>query len=95
MANDLAGVRKSVLDEMERAEHAKKGAIIAGAILEAVLLGVAVWLLEPGDRFQSMVFVLFILSYMIPCIGLIALGSHVSRSTLRILAALEAGDRDR
>lgn len=95
MTADLDGVRRSVLDEVDRANRARVLAIGAAALAEAVLLSAAVWLIDWADRTQVVLFVLFVLTYVTLGLGLIALGTHVSRSTARVVAAVAAAGESR
>ena len=90
---DLDAIRASVLTQMERHERSVKLAILAAALAEAVLLGMALWLVDFSNRFEIVVLVLAVLSYTIIAFGLLALGAHVSRVGDRILAALPPADR--
>jgi hypothetical protein len=42
-----------------------------------------------GDRTHVLLLVAMVATYTIVCVGLVALGAHVNRSTLRILHALQ------
>jgi len=90
MNRDLDSVRISVLDDMERTARVRTVAIAAAAVAEAALLSTAVWLIDWEQKTQITMFVLFVLTYFVIALGLIALGTHVSRSTMRIVAAIEA-----
>lgn len=89
-AQDLDGIRHSVLDRMERGDRLVKGAIIAAAILEGLLLVVAIVIADWNNPLDRLVFVLAILTYSVIACGLVALAGHISRSTGRVLIALES-----
>lgn len=87
----LDEVRVSVLDRMERAERNRKLAIFGAAAVELVLILVAFMMVDWDVRIERLVFVLAVLSYTIIVLGLAALGAHMTRSSGRILAALDDG----
>ena len=89
-AQDLDGIRHGVLDRMERGDRLVKGAIMAAAILEGLLLVVAIVIADWSNPLDRLVFVLSILTYSVIACGLVALAGHISRSTGRVLIALES-----
>lgn len=89
-AQDLDGIRQGVLDRMERGDRLVKGAIMAAAILEALLLVVAIRIADWSNPLDRLVFILSILTYSVIACGLVALAGHISRSTGRVLIALES-----
>ena len=89
MQNDrLDDIRGSVLDRMERAERNMKLGIFGAALAELALFAIAFVMIDWDVRLEKLLFVFAILTYTIIALGLVALGSHVSRSAARILAAL-------
>ena len=89
---DLDAVRGSVLDRMERHERNVKLAAFGAALAEAGLIAIALAWIDWRDQFQRVVFLMFVLSYSIVILGLVALGAHVSRVADRMLAALTPHD---
>lgn len=87
----LDAARSSVLDQMERADRNRRIAIFGAAAVELLLFMVAFLMVDWSNRFERLVFVLAVLSYTIMVLGLAALGAHVTRSSGRILAALDDG----
>ena len=87
---DLDVVRGRVLDRLERHARNVRYAIFGAATTEAALIAFALFKLNFSERFEVVVFVLFLLTYTVVCLGLLALGSHMSRIGDRVLAALEA-----
>jgi hypothetical protein len=73
---------------MERHARQVQLAIAGGVLLELLMLVIAVSKLQFSNRFEVVVFALFILTYTILVLGLFALGAHVSRVGDRVLAAL-------
>jgi hypothetical protein len=88
--NDLDLIRQSVLDRMERGDKLVRGAIIAAAVVEGLLLAAALFIADWSNPLHRLVFLLSILTYSVIACGLIALAGHISRSTGRVLVALES-----
>ena len=88
-AADLDTIRTGVLDRIERHARNVRFAILGAALAEAALMAIALLKLDFSNRFEVVVFVLFILTYTVIGLGLIALGAHMSRIGDRVLAALE------
>jgi hypothetical protein len=82
--------RGQVLDRMESAQRLINLAAGAAAMLELAMLAACVLLVDWNDRTQALLFLIFILSYFILVLCMLALAGHVSRSTARVLAVLEA-----
>lgn len=92
MANlndSLDEARGNVLDRMESAQRLMNFAIAAAGVLEIAMLAACILLVDWGDRSQVLLFLIFILSYFIIVLGMLALAGHVTRSTGRLLAVLE------
>jgi hypothetical protein len=89
-ANDLDSIRQGVLDRMERGDRLVKGAIVAAAMVEGLLLVVAIFIADWSNPLHRLVFILSILTYSVVACGLVALAGHVSRSVGRVLIALES-----
>jgi hypothetical protein len=89
-ANDLDNIRQGVLDRMERGDRLVKSAIIAAAVVEGLLLAVAVFLADWSNPLHRLVFILSILTYSVVACGLVALAGHISRSVGRVLIAMES-----
>jgi hypothetical protein len=64
--------------------------MLGGVAVEALAIGLALWLVDWSDRTHVLIFVMGILSYTIVLLGLVALGSHVSRARNRVVAVIEA-----
>lgn len=82
-------VISSILDQMERHERRRKLAILGAAAVEALLLVVALLLVNWSDDTQVLLFIFSVLGYTIVVLGLVALGAHVSRVGARVVAALD------
>ena len=87
---DLDSIRESVLDRMERGDRLVKGAIIAAAVVEGLLLAAALFMVDWSNPLHRLVFILSILTYSVIACGLIALAGHISRSVGRVLIAMES-----
>ena len=82
-------IRASVLDRMERQDRLFRLAFFGAVAVEALLLGLALWLINLQDRTQVLILVTSVLGYTIVALGLAALGAHVSRSLSALAAALD------
>ncbi|HUQ20573.1 MAG TPA: hypothetical protein VM099_13240 [Gemmatimonadaceae bacterium] len=89
-AKDLDNIRQSVLDRMERGDKLVRGSIIAAAVVEGLLLAAAMFIADWSNPLHRLVFILAVLTYSVIACGLIALAGHISRSTGRVLVALES-----
>lgn len=77
------------LDRIDRAERHYKQAFLAAVIVEAVMLPVYLLLADFSNRTHVLLLVAMVATYTIVGIGLVALGAHVNRNTLRILRAVQ------
>lgn len=82
-------IRAGVLDRMERHDRRVRLAVVGAAAIEALLLGVVLWLADLKDRTHLLILVTSILGYTIVALGLMALGAHVSRAVSGLAAALD------
>lgn len=86
----LDKARKGVLDQMEAGRKQVNFGFAIFAVLELALLVSCAFLVEWGDRTQVLLLVIFVLSYLMLANGFFILAGHVTRSTGRVLAVLEA-----
>ena len=86
----MDSIRQSVLDRMERHAANMRRAIAGAAVAELLLIVIVMLKLDFANRFEVLVFLLFVMTYTIMLLGLAALGAHVSRVGDRVLAALHA-----
>ncbi|HEY0325880.1 MAG TPA: hypothetical protein VGC46_07885 [Allosphingosinicella sp.] len=86
----LDQARGHVLDRMESGDRMFNFALSAASILELGMLVACILLVDWSDRTQVLLFVIFILSYFILVLCMVALAGHVTRSTARVLAVIEA-----
>ena len=93
MATELGSLdtaRGRVLDRMEAGQRLMRFGTGAAALLEVAMLVTCIVLVDWNDRTQILLFLIFILSYFILVLGMVVLAGHVTNSTARILAALDA-----
>jgi hypothetical protein len=86
----LDKARGKVLDQMEAGRKTMNLGFAVASLMELALLAACVMLVDWGDKTQVMLLVIFILSYGMLAMGLVILAGHVTRSTGRVLAVLEA-----
>ena len=77
------------LDRIDRAERGYKLAFLAAVGLESAVLLLYLVLADFRDRTHMLLLVAMVGTYSITGIGLVALGAHVNRNTLRILRAIQ------
>ena len=85
----LDNARERVLDRMETGRRLVRFGTSAAALLEVAMLIACIVLVDWNDRTQILLFLIFILSYFILVMGMVALAGHVTSATGRILAALD------
>ena len=86
----LDRARVNVLDRMETGQKVMHFGMGAAALLELAMLAACIFLVDWGNREQVLLFVIFLLSYFILVLGMLALAGHVTSATGRILAVLDA-----
>ena len=77
------------LGRIDRAECRYKLAFLAAVGVEGVMLLIYLALADFGDRTHVLLLVAMVATYTIIGVGLVALGAHVNRNTLRILRAVQ------
>ena len=82
-------IREGVIHRMERQAQTIRFIMLGAAAVEALMLGLALYLVDWQQRTHVLLFVFSVLGYTIIVLGLVALGAHVSRTANRIVAALE------
>ena len=78
-----------VLERIERAERRYRLAFLAAVMLEGVMLILYLALADFSNRIHVLLLVATVATYSIVGVGLVALGAHVNRNTLRILRAVQ------
>lgn len=82
--------RRAALDRIERSERHYRLAFYGAALLEGLFLAAFLLLADFKDRVHLLLFISTVAVYTIIALGLLALGAHVNRNTLRVLKAVEA-----
>lgn len=82
-------VQRTALDRIERTERHYKTAFFGAAIVEALFLAGFLLLADLANRTHVLLLIATVAVYSILAFGLLALGVHVNRNTLRILKAIE------
>jgi hypothetical protein len=90
MNDRLDRVRGQVLDRMESGQRLINVALGGATVLELGMLVACILLIDWNNRTQVLLFLIFILSYFIIVLCMLALAGHVTRSTARVLAVLQA-----
>ena len=78
-----------VLDRIDRTEQRYKLAFFAAVAIEALMLPAYLALADLGNRTHLLLLIATVATYTILGLGLVALGAHVNRNTLRILRAVQ------
>ena len=81
-----------VLAQMHRHAQHVRMAVIAAAMVEGLLLVIALLIIDWKNDTQILLLVFSVLGYSIIGLGLVSLGAHVSRVGARIVAALDGRD---
>jgi hypothetical protein len=98
---NLDKIRGAALDRIERSQRNYRLAFYGAVLIETLFLGGFVMLADFNNRLHLLLLLATIAVYSILGLGLLALGSHVSRNTQIILKAIElieersAGKMDR
>ncbi len=79
----MSDLVRTTLDRIERAQRNFKLALFGAALLEVLLIGALLYLVDLSDRVQALIFVSSVGGYTLLALGLIMLGSHVERALLR------------
>ena len=87
-ANNINEVRKTALDRIDRSERHYKLTFFVAAIIEAFFLAGFLLLADLSNRMHLLLLLATVAIYSILALGLVALGVHVNRSTLRVLNAV-------
>ena len=88
-APTIDDIREGVLRRMERQTNTIRMVVLAAAGVEALLLALALRVVDLGNPTHVLILITSVLGYTIVVLGLVALGAHVSRATNRVVAVLE------
>lgn len=87
--SNVNGVRRTALARIERMERNSKLAFFGAALVEAAFLVCFFLLADLSNRTHVLILLATVAVYTILALGLVVLGAHMSRNTLRILHAIE------
>ena len=87
--NDLEQMRANALKQMDRAQRNFKLALFGAVLFEGLFTLGIIYFANLHDRLHLLIICCTGVIYMPIVLGLVALGAHVSRSTLRVLARLD------
>jgi len=82
-------IRNDVLARIEQTERNYKLAFFGAAALEAVFLMTFLFVADFSNRTHVLLLLGTVMTYSILALGLVALGAHVNRATLRVLQAID------
>ncbi|HEX7879594.1 MAG TPA: hypothetical protein VF720_09310 [Candidatus Eisenbacteria bacterium] len=89
MTTEFEGARRTALDRMEQAERNYRMAFIVAVLIEMLFLVGFLLLADFSNRTHVLLLIATVSIYTITAFGLLALGAHVQRNTLRLLKAVE------
>jgi len=89
MSNKINEIRANTLNLIERNERNYKYVFTGAALIELLFFAAFLLLADFSNRVHVLLLITTITVYTILAFGLIALGLHVNRNTLRVLNALE------
>ncbi len=94
MSEKINEIRGNTLNLIERNERSYKFAFIGAAFVELLFFVAFLLLADFSNRVHVLLLITTIAVYTILAFGLIALGLHVNRNTLRVLNAIELIEKD-
>ena len=83
----MSDITRATLDRIECAQRNFKLALAGAVMLEALLIGALLYLVDFSDRVQALVFVSAIGGYTLVALGLVMVATHVDRALLRAVQA--------
>ncbi len=89
MSEKINEIRANTLGQIERNERNYKLAFVGAAFVELLFIIAFVLLADFSNRVHILLLLTTMTIYAILIFGLIALGLHVNRNTLRVLKAIE------
>ena len=87
-------IRSNTLNQIERNERNYKFSFVGAAFVEMLFIVAFLLLADFSNRIHVLLFIASFSVYTILIFGLIALGLHVNRNTLRVLNAIELLEKD-
>jgi hypothetical protein len=94
MSEKINEIRSNTLNQIERNERNYKSSFIGAAFIELLFLVAFLLLADFSNRLHVLLLIMTIVIYTIMAFGLLALGLHVNRNTLRVLNAIELLEKD-
>lgn len=94
-ASESTSAVRAALDAADRRERMARLALFGAALLEALLLAIALLLMDFGDRTHLLVFVMSILSYTTLALGLVVVAAKAGAANARLLQAIQLLDERR
>lgn len=94
MSEKINEIRSNTLNLIERNERNYKLAFVGAAAVELAFLVGFLLLADFSNRVHVLLLLSAIATYTILIFGLIAVGLHVNRNTLRMLSAIELLGKD-
>jgi len=94
MSEKINEIRSNTLNLIERNERNYKFSFVGAAFVELLFLIAFLLLADFSNRVHVLLLIMTIVIYTIMAFGLLALGLHVNRNTLRVLNAIELLERD-
>jgi hypothetical protein len=82
-------IRKTALERIERNERNYKLAFFGAALFETLFIATFLLLMDRFNRMHTLLLIATVANYTILALGLVALGAHFNRISLRILKAIE------
>ena len=90
MSDSTSHAAMGALQHIERAERLYRLAFAAACLVEALLLGGLLLVMDVKDRTHLMMLIGFVGGYSICVLAIAALGAHVSQMTQKVLRAIAA-----
>ena len=87
--NDLEQMRANALKQMDRAQRNFKSSLFGAVIFEGFFTAGIIYFSNVHDPLHMLIVCCTGLIYMPVILGLVALGAHMNRNTLRVLARLD------
>lgn len=87
--NNINAVRKTALDRIDRTERHYKLTFFGAALIEVFFLAGFLLLADFSNRLHLLLLITTVAIYSILALGLVALGVHINRNTLRVVNAVE------
>ncbi|CAN5820306.1 hypothetical protein BH24ACI1_BH24ACI1_26300 [soil metagenome] len=94
MSEKINEIRSNTLNQIERNERNYKFSFVGAAFVELLFLVAFLLLADFSNRVHVLLLIMTIVIYTIMAFGLLALGLHVNRNTLRVLNAIELLEKD-